>query len=375
MNRVVLDPRTNDASLFLDATRAIASQAVAIGHAASLYQQVPWLILPGTPPIQDVAVCVFFALSGFLIAQTIQSHQAASAYRFRAFALDRFARIYSAYFPCLLLIAVLDWITLSRSPEYPYAGATGILPFLANLAMLQDVPSQHRAIWTSYGSARPLWTLAIEWWIYMFVGAAVLWRHADWWRIPLFVVLAVVPAVNLLGGRGSGLFLLWLLGAGALWIVRLDAFARVPSWALFGTAILGVAAYVSQIGSAGQVYDLRAHALLGLTFTVSVGLALRSRLTVDAFRVTRVIRFVSGYSLTLYIVHYSVMEALKHLVPADPATQWWQALLLANLVAIVVASQTERKYRTLARGARSLLASSLRGDATSGGPGASLQRS
>jgi hypothetical protein len=34
--------------------------------------------------------------------------------------------------------------------------------------MLQDFPGLPI---TSFGSARPFWMLAIEWWIYLFVGA------------------------------------------------------------------------------------------------------------------------------------------------------------------------------------------------------------
>lgn len=346
-----LRPNENDASLFLDATRAVASQIVVFGHAIGFYGQFAALQLPRLPAMQDVAVAVFFVLSGFLIAFTLNRSVERHGYTFRHFAIERFARIFSAYLPCLVLVAAMDYLVAARNPTFAYQAAMGPTSFLANVAMLQDVqlPWKNQAPWTSFGSDRPLWTLAIEWWIYMFVGAAVLWRRPSWWRIVLILLLAIVPAENLLTGRGAGLFGLWLLGAAGYWLLTQPIFQRVPSWTLASIAVgAGWSWYLVVRAASQQVYQPTAHALLALGFVALIGVTMKSRATVQRLSLQRIVRFFSGYSLTLYLIHYTLIEFTRTYFPGSGVDRWWQVVLGANIIAILVASLTERRYKDLA---------------------------
>src|SRR5262249_40608034 len=215
-----LDPRRNDAACLLDAVRLVAAQAVLVGHGISFFKVYQTLDYPAAPYMQNVAVVCFFLVSGFLIAHTLRQRMVDNpAYTFRDYFAARFARIYSGYLPALVLVAVVDGFLISRSADYPHRAAYSPIVFGANLFMLEDAGRPFAKILgatiTSFGSGRPFWTLAIEMWIYLFVGAAVLFRRRlTAGRVVLLLIFSVVPFKNLWGGRGAGLFGAWLLGAG-----------------------------------------------------------------------------------------------------------------------------------------------------------------
>jgi len=92
----------NDTSLTLDLLRAGAAQAVCVGHALNVFMG------PGTSNAPRIGVALFFVLSGFVIAHTLIIRSQQASYDFAEFFTERFARIYTAYLPALLLIALAD---------------------------------------------------------------------------------------------------------------------------------------------------------------------------------------------------------------------------------------------------------------------------
>src|SRR5262245_24126519 len=154
-------------SYVLNLTRVVAAQMVLIGHALVCY--CPHWSLPGAwPYIQEIGVILFFALSGFLIA-----HSGQNSSSYGDFVLRRFARIYSAYLPCLVIIICIDTL-LWRLDIYPseYAGNFNAPLALANIFMLNAAPVFYKVHlsfpfgFQQFGTARPLWTLSLEWWTY-----------------------------------------------------------------------------------------------------------------------------------------------------------------------------------------------------------------
>ena len=99
--------------------------------------------------------------------------------------------------------------------NYKYIKAFNVETFIANLFMLQDFP--FIIPFTSFGSARPFWTIAIEWWIYLFFGCLVLRLSVGNRNVLVQILivsfLSIVPMYNFIGGRGNGLTVYWLLGA------------------------------------------------------------------------------------------------------------------------------------------------------------------
>ena len=142
-----------------DAIRAAAAILVLIGHALSIYKGWP------TWP-QQLGVVIFFLLSGYLISQTLHSRLRDPASTFTDYAIDRCSRIYSGFLPALLFVAALDYVMISNYSVHPeILQRFSVGAFFANLFMLQAP-----AITLPFASAAPFWTVAIEFWIYIFVG-------------------------------------------------------------------------------------------------------------------------------------------------------------------------------------------------------------
>jgi len=161
-------------SVSLDFIRLFAAQLVVLGHTLSFFH-----IRDDMPYIQNSGVVIFFVLSGLIISYTV-FFKSEINYSFKQFFIERFARIYTGLLPSLLFIALIDYVIRTQHPEsYIYGDAYNIKTFIGNILMLQDyqyighyfvsyIPDSLQI--TSFGSGRPLWTLAIEWWLYMCFG-------------------------------------------------------------------------------------------------------------------------------------------------------------------------------------------------------------
>jgi peptidoglycan/LPS O-acetylase OafA/YrhL len=348
------DLRSTQASPLLDLVRLAAAQAVCVGHAISFFGVLPGLQPPHAPYLQNCAVQVFFVLSGFVIAYSLASRLRDPAYGFPQYFIDRWARIYSAYIPALLVIAAIDFALL-RAGRYEYPDYLTPQVFGANLLMLQNWGGAYRnwIVVPSFGSAGPLWSLAIEWWIYMLAGAIFFLPRAR--LIPLLALVIVVagPAAlaYLVGdvhpGIGTGLLSLWLLGFAGYFLAASKAFTRIPTGALALAALVAFGLYGSAVVP-GAEYDMRAYAALGCGFIALVAAAMRFPAT-DWGHAGRIVRFGAGYSFTLYLVHHTVLYALSRFPFADPLAAALIGFVASNIVAALVAWPTEMCYRDLAR--------------------------
>ena len=178
-----------------------AAQLVVIGHGISFTGIAPYLQQPNFPWMQNIAVLIFFILSGFLITYSLAGKAKNDDYQYFNYLVDRSARIYTTFLPALVFVLSIDAISVLLSESgYRYWSAFSVKTFVGNVFMLQDFPGMPI---TSFGSARPFWTLAIEWWIYLFVSAVSFFIFKDR-SLPLLacvVVFSVVPLYNLLGKR------------------------------------------------------------------------------------------------------------------------------------------------------------------------------
>ena len=343
---------SENSSLMLDLLRALASQAVVVGHGISYFAIWPSLQPPTLPYLQNIAVVVFFVLSGFLI--TYATLRKPAGFRFREFFIERFARIYSAYVVVLVLVWVIDRIAIHLDrAKYAYRASLNWKTFVGNVLMLQDHPigEVHHFAVTSFGSARPFWTLAIEWWIYMCFGWIVLRNRSKpfWLYVPVLAVLAVVPAYNMISGRGNGLALIWMFGSVIFLLassVRRLVEARTATLvgATLGFGVLGLVL----LHNTKEPYDVRFGALLAATILCAV-------LAVDRVPwktpplVGKAIRFIANYSFTLYLLHYTVLDVMaNHRVVDDPTLNFLIAFAVANALSILVAYFTEFRHRAFA---------------------------
>jgi peptidoglycan/LPS O-acetylase OafA/YrhL len=345
-----LNKSENDTSVALDLLRAIAAQMVCVGHAYVFFIG-GWPT--GYPYMQNVGVLLFFLLSGFLITHTLIARSVKPDYGFLQFCIDRFARIYSGLIPALVFVVVVDGLVLYLTAEPTIARYYTLKTFIANLFMLEGYRGVFPNVLQSsaFGSASPLWTLAIEWHIYMFAGSMFfMWRNPR--TIPLLAPVALffgqTPAHFLFGafqsdGVGRGLFSLWLAGAAVYVFVRSNY--RLPAGALL--AAVCAMAFVA-ITPAGSEYRFLGYPLLTVV-VLGIVAATQSSHRVTSERVQKTIGFFADYSFSLYLVHHTIMMGIWLLFPASGLPVFIIAVVLSNVVAISLAAVGENRHKVIAR--------------------------
>lgn len=357
---LILDRSKNDTSITLDVLRAIAAQAVCVGHAVRFF--LVDIERNVHPRPQDLGVQVFFVLSGLLITATLIERSKGPDYSFRIYVIERFARIYSALIPALLFVVLVDGLTLHLTGDSDTYRYLDLRTFLANIVMLQDYKgafSEYDAMqWSAFGSAAPLWTLAIEWHIYLFVGAIVFIGRggaATLVLVPLAVIFGQLPSHYLFGalqadGVGHGLFLLWLGGA--------LAYITLQRWdlPLLVSATLFVAASWLWLNHSRSVeYQVTSYPGLVLMVLTIVALSQRTHFLLRWPRSSRIIKCAADYSFTLYLIHYTVMTSMSCL-GARGSVALIGSVVASNVIAIALASQTEMKHKAFARLIKSISA-------------------
>lgn len=355
------------ASVTLNVIRVLSAQVVVVGHAASFFHWNSRFQAPNAPDIQNIGVVVFFVLSGFLITYSTLQKQARGSYDFRRFFIERFVRIYSGLVPALLVVALLDAIHAHLSPStYTHGDAYNLPTFVANMGMLQEHPlslALHRfvpsfPIPTRFGSARPLWTVAVEWWIYLTFGWAFLRGRWSWERvgpvpgIAILVMFAIVPLWNLFGGFGNGLTMTWILGATVAVVLQRNGqgeallstlTARARRRLLVVCIGFGLTGFIRIYGFTRDAYDpLFATCLSFALFFLVVGM--QSAKT-KSTRSEQAIGYFADYSYMLYLLHYSVLECFLPFDDLSPGSRVVLSLVAANLLAALLASATEMKHR------------------------------
>jgi peptidoglycan/LPS O-acetylase OafA/YrhL len=346
------DLRASSASLALDLIRLVAAQAVVVGHAIAFFGVAKALQPPNSVYLQNVAVQVFFVLSGFVIAHTLATKSRRETYGFAEYFIDRFARIYSAYVPALLAIVAIDFtVILAGSYDHPEYLTPKV--FLANVVMLQNWPGPY-LVMPSLGSAGPLWTLAIEWHIYMFVGALFFITRAPWLVI-VAVPFAIVPLTFLTGSAqpdvGTALFALWLYGFAGYYLI--GQLKRFGAWALGAITILALSAYLLVL-TPGEEYVPLAYPLLAIGFLAAIALATRYAAPARG-RAVRFIGLGAGFSFSLYLVHYTVLYALKRFWDGDAYLGALVGFVAANALALLIALPTEMRHLEFAAALKSRL--------------------
>lgn len=149
----------------LDALRGAASLYVVIHHYVreNLNEMFPGI--ERFFPFGQVAVMVFFVLSGFVIHHsTVAGGRPLDS---RSYLIRRFRRIYPA-FVVALLVSYLAWGVVAGRWE------VGPERLVGNLLMVHT-KADHPGQWMGpYAGNHPLWSLAFEWWFY--VVFLVVWR-------------------------------------------------------------------------------------------------------------------------------------------------------------------------------------------------------
>lgn len=366
---------SENASISLDFIRVTAIFMVVIGHGITFMGIFPFLYYPNVPWMQNIGVVVFFLLSGFLITYSLFTKRNNSDYTFKGYFADRFSRIYSVYIPVLLILVGLDFIYFIYLGNSDVLNSYNVPTFIANLLMFQD-PAPVIISFTSFGTSRPFWTLAMFWWIYMFFGWLVLGNRNTKSKILYIVILICLSyllSLIITGPRSPKkitIFITW--GAGALIALLLNIGQRVSDetplegninrkvipkiQSFFRTLynspkicfvffVIFLILALNRVFYTKIAYDIQFEVLL--SFALFFFLIVMNKTTFKTLsRVKKPIKILASYSFTIYLLHYSIFEILGSFVPEiNPYILFIVALALSNVFSYIVAYYTEMRYK------------------------------
>lgn len=339
-------------SVYLDAVRFLAAMVVFASHFVYLRwtggvfpeRIVNWVFHSGTD-----AVMVFFVLSGFVIAYTVDVKDKT----WGAYAFSRATRIYSVVLPALLLTFLLDRVGSAMNPSdydgWWYVQHSFIEFMFRGLTFSNEFWTEEFRI----GSNGPYWSLGYEIWFYVLFG--VLAFAKGWLRWALFgaAFLLVGPRVWLLAP-------VWIMGLVLYRVFRQGRLDRQEGSPALAAAIFMALApllcYAAlRLSSANEFLDsVSAQSLagwgegafgystnylwswtVGLLVTVhflGMGAALQNVVKGKSHKLSKQIetpvRWLAGASFSIYLVHYPIMQAFDAVLVGETASSLRALILL-----------------------------------------------
>lgn len=297
----------------LDALRGIAALAVVVYHYSTRYAEMFPAAhhIPFRLAIGHHAVLLFFAISGFVIAFSLEGSA-----RLPDFAVKRFARLYPAYWGAMLLtLAVEYWgqiAVLDVSPADIAANVT----MLESFAFLPTVDGVY-------------WTLSLE--LGFYVCMAALWRVGAMRRIEPVLLGWLALAWLASGWQGMPTRLIMVLVLDyipffAIGILAYRVWSGKRRWrdqAPYVLALLMTAGWLDGVETLGA-----ALLLIGLFAALLAG-KLR-------FLCTPPLLWLGTVSYSLYLVHHNIGFTI--MLRAD-AAGWspWMGCAAAVAVALCLA--------------------------------------
>ncbi len=257
------------------------------------------------------AVVTFFVLSGFLVGGKALERTLAGSFGLRAYAVDRFTRIWIPLIPALLL----TWgVAVIRGGAPPSA-----LQYLGNLAGLQGT------LCNSVPGNPPLWSLAYEIWFYLLAGSVAIILLPGTGRRAAFTGCVLIIVCFAVFTKLKAVYLFcWLLGAvsylGAPWLSRrLVALAGVPV-AIVGCILAELTTETVSLDKSAIRAWLPSNdvAVLIVAAGLSMIVPLVSRAKPGsplAVGVERRGSFLAAFSYTLYLTHYPLLMLWAHFSP------------------------------------------------------------
>jgi peptidoglycan/LPS O-acetylase OafA/YrhL len=347
-------------SIYLDLVRVCAACLVYLYHSNQR-----WLTEEKLPLSNygHSAVVVFFVLSGYVIAYVADVKER----DWIRYTSSRVARIFSVVLPAIGITVALDFLGRTQLPGiYGYPFDNFVARIGASLLMLNEV------WWISitYFSNVPYWSIAFEFWYYFLFALVGFVPGPKRWVFAAALLLALGPKIALLAPLWcSGVLLyrwrsLRSLSPFCGWI-----FYLLSSAAIFWIHDAAVISYLNSLveGLVGRHYYIQmtfakffiSDYLLGfLVFVNFAGMRSASQ-SISGILVflERPVRWLAGYTFTLYILHQPLFLFWGAVLKGDPTSYyfWWKTTVLSGACVLVIGYMTERFRGQIKPGAERFL--------------------
>lgn len=366
--------------LLLDLARGLAALEVCGNHLRRLlllpYSELPHptlfdTLLYGLTSLPHQAVVLFFVLSGFLVAGSVEQSFRQGTWSWTDYAARRLSRLWTVLLPCLLLTLFWDQCGIHLGGGHGYDGALkdvmmegsnsnpplthSLSAFIGNALFLQTISVD------TFGSNLALWSLANEFWYYVIfpllfmvcVPGTKLLHRLIYLALAL-LILWWLPIEMVQGG------LIWLMGYGAWKVLRSDSLSHILRHPLCAGAIaVGLLASLSALKRGGW---LASDFTLGWLLSLFIPFLVAPRKPpawLESFSL-----WLSNISYTLYLAHLPLLVFLlygvlqKQRLAPGPSTYGLYAafLLLTLLYTQGLWYLFERQSHKVLQGMRALIA-------------------
>ncbi len=363
---------SENTSFILNIVRIFAAWLVLIGHGLFYFGLTIFKNQEIFPALQNIGVVALFILAGFLSAYSIERKKDDPTYSFPIYLIEKLCRIWSGLIPALVFILAIDRLSLFLNPEkYHYLPNYNFRTFIGNVFFLQNylsipkgtmIEGLTRFNLAPFGSGRPLWTLSVEWWIYIAVGflfliviPAIRRKSFSFSKVVLFLILSWQPIEFLVGRETNAkvnLTFFFIIGFLIFLIYRPLAENRDNRYenkSLFKTYLaLGFFIVMIIVGLlVKNAYSLLFIIFFGVFF-LSLILFAESRTWRLPKMLSAAASFLAGYTYSLYLVHYSIIDFIAFNLPELTKSQkFWLSFIISHFIAIVMYYLFERHGRTL----------------------------
>lgn len=360
-----------NAYAWMDAFRTFAAVLVAVSHVHDILWQDAspqngmltklFYLLTG---FGHIGVVVFFTLSGFWITRSVMKRIENPSF-WSNYLIDRLSRLWIVLIPVLIIGGLLDWAGAIHWAFPNYMGTTGLhsmsVPvsdtlrlssFLGSLFFLGAI------VVPPFGSNGPLWSLAFEFWYYVWFPAFVLLIRGRKLSLALISLALALILPSLAFG-----FLSWLTGcalsfaldrARPISTIRWEKVAFAFSFVVFLSVLL-----VARMTRSIWLDPFLAASFATFLFCICRGNFVFPRL------LQPIADFGSKSSFSLYALHFPLTLLLAGLLTGGRRQQpSWQllettAFILAVLivVAYVFSLLTERQTDRMRNALKRLLIS------------------
>lgn len=291
----------------MDALRLFAASLVIVAHSYALTANGPPLARFRVPELGDIAVGIFFAISGYLVTASWVGDP-----NLRSFLVRRALRIMPALWVVVLLSTVGLGTLVTTLPLGSYLADAGTWRYLLERSLVYARVDALPGVFTSnpYGAAvnGSLWTLPLEVTAYAvtivlgLVGALVGRRSIVIVGLAGLVVLQqLIPASGNTANPGTVLF--WLVHFGIYYAVGCVLFlyrSRVPAAIWLAVAALGIWAASFGTGATTLVGQVAIpYSVIVLGYRAPSGLDL-------------IMRRIGDLSYGTYIYAFPVQQAIVH---------------------------------------------------------------
>ena len=324
-------------SLYLDIVRFFAAVAVFLAHLAS-YPFTNGLFWRPVGAFGDVAVIIFFVLSGYVIAYVTSTREKTIS----QYASARIARIYSVVLIALLLTLVFDNIGKSLNPEFysiqeVMRKPQSIVGYISSIFFVNEYQI-FKFNGISPGSNGPYWSLSFEITYYLIVGLFLFTKRAIAFPITIIVLF--------LSGRTiAALLPIWILGY-LLYFVSLKSINRKILYFgfVFSVFLIAITPHLAirlpednfgfyfPWGRGPFNRDLIEDYLSALFFAVNI-LCVREILKGTGLKnnrnIERLIRWLGALTFPLYLIHFPVLAFFASISPW--AKETWSNVVFISI--------------------------------------------